>query len=104
MAKLFLTDKIAKKLNQLTDNGETTILESIVLALTPIEYGDLTNSKKVINTENIFVTRVGKKYRLFYTIEKNEDKQEVILLLDIVNEDIYINKNYHDLKDELVDY
>ncbi|MEH7033460.1 hypothetical protein V7054_14795, partial [Priestia megaterium] len=72
--------------------------------VTKLDRGIFTEAKKVFNTENIFVIKVDKNWRLFYTVQKNKDQQEFILLLDIVKKTNY-NSNYSlDIIKELHDY
>ncbi|MFJ7682619.1 hypothetical protein [Peribacillus butanolivorans] len=107
MTEIFLTEKISNKIKQLrkADNPEDQVLfKKIYLVVKQIELGVFRKAKKVLNTENIFVIKVNNDCRLFYTIEKNKDNQEFILLLDFVNKTNYKSDYYPDIIKEFNDY
>ncbi|MCZ2260643.1 type II toxin-antitoxin system RelE/ParE family toxin [Sporosarcina sp. G11-34] len=104
MKDVLVTKKITEKIKGIAHSGDKALLRkliSIVDNLGSIDYRG--QAKKVFSTDNIYVLRINKRYRLFYAIEKDENNQEIILLLDIVmrknNENEYI-----DIQNILNDY
>ncbi|MBU4639421.1 hypothetical protein [Bacillus toyonensis] len=86
MTEVLVTKNISRKIKKLDKSGEKDLLKKIVLAVENItSEGGRKNHKKVLHTDNIYVIRLGMLNRLFYSIEKDKNGQEIILLLDIFN-------------------
>lgn len=104
--EIVMSDKISEKIRLINERNTTRdrkFLKDFALSIFDLKRKQ-NISKKVKGTQNIFVFKIGSRYRVFYTIERNDDGKEVILLLDYFDKVKYRDEKVGDLLKEFEEY